>query len=278
MVDAPWLDQRLAERGYKIVDPRTIIKYLGGHIPGAISLPVSKIFDQNTLELKPEQLLAEQFGEAGIDTDTTVVLYDSFDGQSSAMLAWVLEYLGHEKVKILSSFIEAWAKDGRDLLYRQVKPEPARFQARLTPAVRATLREVVEIHGRKLVDLRSREEFDGRLTSETRAGHVPGAISLPWTDLLGQSNEFLRSKPELEKAVGSLGLRPTDQIVTYCNYGPRAALGYIALRQLGYESVRVYDGSFHQWALHPELLVEAGGEGSTKSSTGEWASYVLPGC
>ncbi len=279
IIDMPWLDQHLADQRLKIVDPRSIIKYLGGHIPGAVSLPVLKVLDQKTLELKPEVLLAEEFGGIGIDADTTVVVYDSFDGQNSAMLAWVLEYLGHERVKILSSFVEAWSQEGRELLYRPIKPDRASFQTRLNPAVRATLHDVAKTENRKLVDLRSPEEFNGELTSEARAGHLPGAINLPWNRLLGHGNEFLRSKSELEEAARSIGLGPADQIVTYCNYGPRAAVGYMALQQLGYENVRVFDGSFHQWALHPELPVEAEGRGaSPKAPTGEWASYVLPGC
>ncbi len=262
-----------------IVDPRPTIKYLGGHIPGAVSLPTLKVLDPKTLELKSAERLAEEFGGVGLDPDTTVVLCDSFDGQNSAMLAWVLEYLGHEKVKILSSFIEAWAQEGRDLLYRPVKPGAASFHPRPNPAVRASLHDVVETQGKKLVDLRSLQEFNGEQTSEARAGHIPGAVNLPWTGLLGAGNEFLRSKPELERAVRNTGLNPSDQIVTYCNYGPRASVGFIALQQLGYRNVRVYDGSFHQWALHPELPVEAGGRGGfTKAPTGEWTDYVLPGC
>ncbi len=237
-----------------------------------------KVFDPRTLELKPVAGLTEELAGLGVDTDTTVVLCDSFDGQNAATLAWVLEYLGHQKVKILSSFIEAWAQDGRDLGYRPVRPDPVNFGSKENLSIRASLQDV-GLPGQKLLDLRSVQEFDGELTNESRAGHIPGAINLPWTSLLGAGNEFLRSKPELEKAFRNTGVEPSDHIVTYCNYGPRAALGFIALQQLGYGHVRVYDGSFHQWALHLELSVEAKGSVVTPSAPAEkWAKYVLPGC
>ncbi len=261
----------------KIIDPRSTVKYLGGHIPGALSLPATKVFDPGTLRLKSVDRLTEEFASLGVDTDATVVLCDSFDGQNAAMLAWVLEYLGHEKVKILSSFIEAWAQNGRDLGYRPVKPDPARFESKETLSIRASL-EDVKLPGRKLIDLRSVQEFNGELTSDPRGGHIPGAINLPWTTLLGD-NAFLRSKPELERAFRDTGVDSSDDIVTYCNYGPRAALGFIALQQLAYSHVRVYDGSFHQWTNHPELPVEAKGRVVTPMTPAEkWANYVLPGC
>ncbi len=259
IIDASWLDNHLSDPGVRVVDPRSTVNYLEGHVPSAVNLPVSKTLDKNSLELLPEGRLSEIFGEAGIDADSTVVFYDSYDGQNAAMLVWILEYLGHQKVKILSSRMEAWASDGREVLYRPVKPQARRFQARPNQTVRATLQELVGRTGDKLLDLRSREEFQGKVATEVRTGRLPGAINLPWTSLIGQVNEFLRPRRELEEIISGVGIHPNDRIVTYCTYGPRAAVGYIALQLLGYDNVRVFDGSFHQWAQRRELPVE--GEG-----------------
>ncbi len=259
IIDASWLEKHLSDPGVKVVDPRSTVKYLEGHIPGAVNLPVSKTLDEKTLDLLPEGRLSEIFGEAGISADATVVFYDSYDGQNAAMLAWTLEYLGQRKVRILSSRMEAWISDGREVLYRPVKAEARRFEARPNRTVRALLQELVEIRGHKLLDLRSREEFQGKVATEVRTGRLPGAINFPWTSLIGQGNDFLRPKQELEEIVSGVSLHPTDRIVTYCSYGPRAAVGYVALQQLGYSNARVYDGSFHQWARQTELPVE--GEG-----------------
>src|SRR5690242_13641321 len=100
-----------------IVDPRPVVKYLGGHIPGAVNIPLAKILDSKTLALLPVKRLSRIFGAAGIDENSTTILCDSYDGQSSAMLAWALEYLGPSRVALLSSRVEGWTGHGREFLY-----------------------------------------------------------------------------------------------------------------------------------------------------------------
>ncbi len=222
--DVSWLAQRLNQKDILVVDSRPPVKYLQGHVPGAVNLPSSKIFHPTSLELLPVDQLASVFAEKGVDENRTVVFYDGYDGQNAAILAWTLEFLGHRRVGLLSRFIEV---------------------------------DKVQNRGDyKLVDLRSSEEFLGKLSTEPRRGRLPEAISLPWTSLLGQNNGLFRPRNDLEKTVAERGLRPSDHIITYCSFGPRAALGYVALSQLGFEDIRVYDGSFHQWAQHQELPVE----------------------
>ena len=259
LVDSSWLAEHIGDPRVAIVDPRSPVKYLSGHIGGAVNLPLSEILDQKTLMLNPEESLSETFGHAGIDLDTTVALYDSYDGQNAAMVAWVLEYLGHHDVGVLSSYLEAWTSRGGEILYRPVKPQQKNFEVRPNKAVRILTHELVESRDERRVDLRSQDEFSGKVATETRSGRIPKAINLPWTNLLGNRNDFLKPKAELEKIVSGKGLRTTDEVVTYCSYGPRAAVGYLALQQLGYETVRVYDGSFHEWAQRGDLPVE--GEG-----------------
>jgi thiosulfate/3-mercaptopyruvate sulfurtransferase len=273
------LDETSSEHDPIIIDARSVIRYLAGHIPGAVNLPASRLFDPKSMQLKTVEVLAEEFGRIGVRNDSEVVVSDSFDGQNAAILAWTLEYLGHEKTRILSRYVESWIQLGRELLYRPVKLERAEFVAESNPSVRATLEHVKMTHPRKLVDFRSTKEFTGELTSEPRAGHLPNAINLPWTELLAQGYEFLKPKQDLAKVVESVGLSTGNEIVAYCNYGPRAAVGFVALQQLGFEKVRVYDGSFHQWALHSELPVHADSPiRSSAAQSAKWEKYVLPGC
>ncbi len=105
LVDFLWIDQHKEDAGLVIVDSRPPVKYLQGHVPLAVNLPTSKVFDRGTLELLPFERLAGIFGEAGIDEDRTVLVYDDHDGQNEAMLAWTLEFLGHPRVKLLSTFM-----------------------------------------------------------------------------------------------------------------------------------------------------------------------------
>ncbi len=111
--------------------------------------------------------------------------------------------------------------------------------------IRATVEEVFNGHGFKLVDVRSQEEFEGK-TDQGKSKHLPGAINLAWTSLLGEQDQVFRPTAELEKIMSEHGLDHDDRIITYCSFGPRASLGYIALRQLGFKNVKVYDRSFQQ--------------------------------
>lgn len=250
------MNASLSNPTLKVVDPRSPIKYLQGHIPAAVNVPVWKLFNEETLELLPDAKLLQIFGETGINQEMVVVTYDAYDGQNAAMLAWILEYLGHTDVRLLRIFFERWSREGWPVLYRPVKAEPRVFHGALKSHSRAKLQEVVSRKGEKLLDLRSEEEFHGKVRTGERAGHLPGAVSLPWTKLLGSDNQLLCSRDELEGLFAFLGLHPSDHIITYCAYGPRATIGYIALQQAGYSYVRVFDGSFNQWAKKAELPVE----------------------
>ena len=247
IVDFSWIDDHKDDLDLVIADPRPPVKYLQGHIPNAVNLSSSKLFDRTTLELLPVERLAEIIGNNGIGIENTVLVYDDRDGQNMALLAWTLELLGHSKVRILSRFMEGWTQDQRPITYKRVEPSPRTIHANPIQHVRATVQEVSNEHELKLVDVRSREEYEGKSTDQRQVPkHLPGAINLPWTSLLGEGDQVFRPREELEKIVSEHQLDHKNRIVTYCSFGPRAALGYIALQQLGFRDVRVYDRSFQQ--------------------------------
>lgn len=257
-VEPQWLEDNVTDPKVVTIDTRPVVKYLAGHVPRAVNLPLTKLLDPKTLALVPIEQLGSILTGVGLDQSCTAVIYDGYDGQRAALLAWILEYMGHEEVSILSRRVEAWSEEGRELLYKPVVPQPRKFEPQLNETVRAQPQELLQRGDVKILDLRSRDEFEGKVATEVRTGHIPHARNLPWTDLIGASHMFLRSRTELQETAKKMGLAETDKIVTYCSYGPRAAIGYLALQSLGYK-VKVYDGSFHQWAQNPSMPVE--GEG-----------------
>jgi len=257
LVNNPWLAEHVEDPQTRIIDPRPRVKYLQGHVPKAVNLPLSEVFDRETLGIHTEEKLAEIFGKVGVDLDSAVVLYDSYDGQSGAMLAWLLEYLGHPRVSILSNYLEGWVKHGGQILYRPVPAESRSFSPR-PGGGRALLEAVLQRRDSKLLDLRSEDEFQGKISTEPRSGRIPGAVSLPWTELIGKEFQFFKPEQELRERVAGVGVNPSDRVIAYCSNGPRAAIGYVALQQLGFENVQVYDGSFHEWARKPDLPLEQG--------------------
>jgi len=247
LVGVDWVAERLENPAFTIIDPRRPMKYLSGHLPGAINIPVYKLFGSDGKLIAPAAL-AEFIGAAGLGGDSAPVLYDSPEGQNAAMLAWILEYLGCTDVHVMEAFYEAWKATGREVRYKPVAAPARPLSVRTNAAIRATLEEVRDAHGLKFVDFRSREEFIGERSMGTDApGHIPGAVNLVWRELVSPPERLLKPRDQLERMLNDAGIARADKIIAYCRSGPRASLGYLALRELGYE-VRLFDGSWAEWS------------------------------
>ena len=256
LVEPSWVEERLDSREVLVLDPRSRMRYLQGHLKGAISLPATSLFGDDQRLLSPEQL-SERIGAAGLDDRAVPVIYDSYDGQRGAMLAWVLEYLGRLDVHLMDTFFDGWQAGRRQVFYRPVEPEPRSFTSRVVHGVRATLNDVRSGSATRLLDVRTVEEFAGQSEADDRPGHIPGAANIMWRAFLGPDHDYLDSAENIKRRLSDSGISDGDSVVTYCRVGMRAALGYLALKQLGYD-VRLYDGSYAEWS-GVGLPVETGG-------------------
>ena len=252
-VSTGWVEERLSNENILVIDPRTTMRYLRGHLKNAVSLPISKALDPQG-RLLPVEGLERWIGAVGLDDHRSPVVYDGHDGRNGAMLAWTLEYLGRTDVHLMDSFWEGWRAEGRELFYRPVTPVAMEFTARVNPGVRATLQDVRVASGLKLLDVRSVEEYAGRVDTDEKPGHIPGAKNLVWQRLLGEDHRFLLPLEELRQLLASAGITRQDRVVTYCRMGTRAAVSYLALKQLEVD-VRLYDGSYAEW-MRNNLPVE----------------------
>ncbi len=244
-VSADWVAERIGRPGYLVIDPRSAIRYLMGHLRGAVSVPFKKLQGPDGRLGQPEQLAAA-FGTAGLGDDVTPVLYDHQDGRNAAMAAWVLEYLGRDDVHIMNLLYDAWKEQGREVLYRPVPTAAGTFTLRLNPAVRASLADAANPGAAKLLDARSAEEFRGEVEIDHRPGHIPGAVNLPHSETAGDAGKLLIDPDLLRQRLSDSGITADDSVVAYCRSGVRAALTYLAMKQAGYD-VRLYDGSYSEW-------------------------------
>ena len=244
-VSADWVSDHIGRPGHLIIDPRSAMRYMMGHLRGAVSVPFKKLQGPDGRLGQPDQLAAA-FGEAGLGDGITPVLYDHQDGRNAAMVAWVLEYLGRGDVHIMDLLYDAWKDQGREVLYRPVPTEAKLFSPCLNPSVRATMNEVANPGGTRLLDTRSPEEFRGQTEMDHCPGHIPGAVNLPHSEMAGADGNLLIEPDLLRQRLAAAGITPRDPVVAYCRSGVRASLAYLSMQEAGY-TVRLYDGSYAEW-------------------------------
>ena len=244
-VSADWVAERIGQPGYLVIDPRSAMRYLMGHLRDAVSVPFKKLQAPDG-RLGPPEQLAAAFGDAGLGDDVTPILYDHQDGRNAAMAAWVLEYLGRSDVHIMDLRYEAWKDEGREVLYRPVATRAARFSFNLNPGIRATLDDVANASSATLVDARSPEEYRGEFEMDHRPGRIPGAISLPHNELVGSDTRLLADQETLRERLTAAGITEGKPAIVYCRSGIRASVTWLALTQMGCY-VTLYDGSYAEW-------------------------------
>ena len=244
-VSADWVSDHIGQPGYLIIDPRSAMRYLMGHLRGAVNVPFKKLQGTDGRLGPPDQLVAV-FGEAGLGDGVTPVIYDHQDGRNASMVAWVLEYLGRSDVYIMDILYDAWKEQGKEVLYRPVSTEPKSLSPRLNPSVRATISDLVTSGETKLLDTRSQEEFRGQTEIDHRPGHIPGAVNVPHSEMAGTDGRLLIELDLLRRRLAAAGITPSDPVVAYCRSGIRASLAYLSMQQAEY-NVRLYDGSYAEW-------------------------------
>ncbi len=258
LIDSATLAARLDR--VVLIDAESGADYARAHLPGALNLHYLELedADENAKTGLPvfPQLAASRLGALGVRNDSPVVVYDSGNGRAASAVWYLLQFLGHEDVHILDGGFRKWLAQGRPLTQEVPTPQKAVYEARprrdwaLTTAA-------LQQGDRLVVDARSVAEYSGKESGGARrAGHIPGSVSFPWDRLAGELETF-RETGAMRQALDAAGLTPDREIVTYCNPGiGRSTFLFAALTALGYERVRVYPGSWNEWAADPARPIE----------------------
>jgi thiosulfate/3-mercaptopyruvate sulfurtransferase len=210
-------------------------------------------------DVAPRAAFTKLAQKAGINADTTVVLYGDKNNWFAAWGAWIFNLYGQKDVRILDGGRVKWEKDGRALTTAVPSHKNGSFVATaLDKSLRATLlRDVLPVAKNaskaKLVDIRGADEFNGKIFAApgfqelaVRAGHIPGASNVPW-GLNVNSDGTFKSVSELKKLYADKGIDGTKEIITYCRIGERSSLTWFVLSEiLGY-NVKNYDGSWTEY-------------------------------
>ena len=167
--------------------------------------------------------------------------------------------MGHEHVALLDGGLSAWKAEGRALQSEEAVNPRALFQAHIRKDRLADKQWILENLGNKdvkILDVRSPEEYRGTDKRAARGGHIPGAENIDWVTNLDQKNKTLLPPEELQALYNSSHVSSDKEVVTQCQTGIRAAQTYFTLRYLGYDDVRLYDGSWAEWGNAEDTPVQ----------------------
>ncbi|MFE0751215.1 sulfurtransferase [Gordonia sp. NPDC058843] len=270
LVSTEWAEQNLnADKTVFVEVDEDTSAYDGGHIAGAIKLDWKTDLQD---AVRRDFVDAEQFGallsERGIANDDIVILYGGNNNWFAAYAYWYFKLYGHNDVKLLDGGRKKWELDGRPLSSDPVSRPATEYKAAEPDlSIRAFRDEVVDaINVKNLVDVRSPDEFSGKILAPAhlpqeqsqRPGHIPGAISVPWSKAANEDGTF-KSDEELAELYGEAGLDGSKDTIAYCRIGERSSHTWFVLKELlGHQNVKNYDGSWTEYGSLIGVPIELG--------------------
>ncbi|NIR28495.1 MAG: sulfurtransferase [Gammaproteobacteria bacterium] len=276
LVDVHELVTRLDDPAWVLVDCRFRLDdptagaraFEAGHIPGAYYARLDRDLagppgvGTGRHPLPEPEALARRLGAWGVGPGRIVVAYDDAGGAVAARLWWLLRWLGHDAAAVLDGGYPAWTAAGLPVTRELAPPEPAAFSPRPDPDrwVAVERLEAALAAGRVvLLDARDPERFRGeREPFDPVAGHVPGAINVPYAGNLGPDGRLLSPESLRERFSRALGGRPAGDAVVMCGSGVTACHDLLAMEVAGLPGARLYPGSWSEWVAGAERPVARG--------------------
>ncbi|MCD2512166.1 sulfurtransferase [Comamonas endophytica] len=260
LVTTEWLAQNLNRGDIRVIEVSVNPGlYERAHIPGAVNLSWhNDLNDKLRRDIVGKQEFEKLLSRAGVKDDTTVVLYGDTNNWFAAWGAWVFDIYGVKNVKLLDGGRKKWEAESRPLNNRAAEYAATNYRVgKVNLDLRARLSDALAVaEGKsqaKLIDIRSGDEYQGKIFAPAgvpelaiRAGHIPGAVNVPWGQAVQEDGTF-KPKEELRKLYAGVGIDGSKPVITYCRIGERSSHTWFALSKiLGYD-VKNYDGSWTEY-------------------------------
>jgi thiosulfate/3-mercaptopyruvate sulfurtransferase len=264
LVDTQWVLDHLKDSNVRIAevdyDPKA--NYQLGHVAGAVLFDWKQdINDPVFRNVLSKQACEDLLQRAGVNNDTTLVLYGDFNNWFAAFAFWVFKYYGFKDVRIMNGGRKKWLEEDKEISKDIPNYSKGDFKASDPDKnIRIFLNEVkqaLDTRDRiKMIDVRSPKEFTGEILAPPeyptehaqRGGHIPGAENIPWAQAVNDKDGTFKSADELKKLYESKGITQDKEIIAYCRIGERSSHTWFVLKYLlGYPDVRNYDGSWTEW-------------------------------
>ena len=270
LVDTEWAAKHLNDPKVRFVEVDVdVAAYEGGHIPGAVGWHWKEQLETPIRRnVADREQVQDLLSRAGIDPDTTVVLYGDSSNWFAAYAFWLLKYHGHNDVRLLNGGRQKWQAEGRPTSTERPTYPRAEYSGNgLDPKIRALRDFILPRVGKPgvaLVDVRSPKEYKGELLAPEhlpqegaqRGGHIPGARNIVWSEAVREDGTF-KSADELKALYAGQDVTPDKEVIAYCRIGERAAHTWFVLKYLlGYPHVRNYDGSWTEWGSLIDAPIE----------------------
>jgi thiosulfate/3-mercaptopyruvate sulfurtransferase len=237
---------------------------INGHIPGAIFADLIEVFSDPNGTYKFTRPSAELFaiaaGSVGVDNESTVVVYDSTNGQWASRMWWLFRAFGYTSVAVLDGGFTKWLGEGRETDVGHVEPVVTTFETNERAelwADKSEVEKILEGSGQAaLVCALPYKEYTGEAGHRSRLGHIPQSLSVPVGRLSNPATNSFASEDTLRTTFAPV--LPNERIVVYCSLGIAATSDALALTLLGHTNVAVYDGSMTEWVADPAAPVVTG--------------------
>jgi thiosulfate/3-mercaptopyruvate sulfurtransferase len=265
---ADWIGQP----GIKLIDATWFMpnagrnakaEYLQCHLPGAVFFDIDAIADTSSHlphMLPTSGAFERAVGSMGIANSDWVIVYDAHGLMTAPRVWWTFKAFGHERVKVLNGGLPAWKALGLPIESGEATVQPAEFKAHFKPEWVVQARTLLDNpEAFTILDARSATRFSGEEAEPRpglRQGHIPGSRNLPWNDCV--VNGQLTPSTDLAEKISAIVTAKDNPVVCSCGSGVTACVDALALYELGYRNIAVYDGSWAEWGAESDWPMETG--------------------